>query len=76
MIPNGGRWYYIAVKKLSAFSKGITSKNNSGCYCLNYFHWFKTKKKLESHKKVYQNKDFCGAVMCCENTKILHINQY
>ena len=32
----------IAVKKLSASLRGITSKNNGDFYCLNYLHSFKT----------------------------------
>ena len=36
----------------------------------------KKKKKLESHKKVCQNKDFCNIIMPPENKKILEFNQY
>ena len=32
--------------------------------------------KLESHKKVCVDKDFCNIVMSSENTKILEYNQY
>ena len=28
MIPNGERWYYLAVKKLSALLRGITFDDN------------------------------------------------
>ena len=35
MIPNGDRWYYLAVKKLSALLKGIKSKHKGDFYCLN-----------------------------------------
>ena len=34
------------------------------------------KKKLESHKKVCENKDFCNIIMPPENKKILEFNQY
>ena len=34
------------------------------------------KNKLESHKKVCENKDFCNVVMPSEDTKILEFNQY
>ena len=34
------------------------------------------KKKLDSHKNVYENKHFCGALMSSEDTKTLEINQY
>ena len=37
MIPNEEKegWHYLAVKKLSALLKGITSKYDVDCYCLN-----------------------------------------
>ena len=41
------------------------------CLCL-----FRAKNKLESHKKVCDNKDFCNIVMSSENNKILVFNQY
>ena len=50
----------LAVKKLSALLRETTSKNNGGFYCLNCLHSFRTKNKLESHKKVCKNKDFCN----------------
>ena len=33
---------------------------------LNCLHWFRTKNKLKSHKKVRENKDFCDLTMLCE----------
>ena len=67
------RWHYLAVKKLSELLRGIT------------FRWFLlpelpsflwNKKKLESHKKVWENKDFCNVITSSENTKMLEFNQY
>ena len=40
------------------------------------FHSFRTKSKLELHKKLYENKDFCNVVMNSEDTKILEFNQH
>ena len=37
---------------------------------------FRAKTKLESHKKVCRNKDFCNIIMPSENTKISEFNQY
>ena len=34
------------------------------------------KNKLQSHKKVRENKDFCNVIMPFEDTKILEFNQY
>ena len=59
MISNGRKWHYLAVKNLSALLTGITSKHYGNFYCLNFLHSFRTKNKLESHKKVYEKKDFC-----------------
>ena len=49
----------------------IMPKNAGDFCCLNYLHSFKTKNKLESHKKVCENKDCCGTVIPPEDT-----NQY
>ena len=60
MIPNSeGRRHYLAVKQLSALLRGVTSKNNSNFYCLICLHFFRTKTKLEYHKKVCKKKGFC-----------------
>ena len=71
-----GRWHYLAVKKLSALLAGVTSKNNGDFCCWKCLHSFRTKNKLESHKKVCENKDFCNIIMPSEDTKILEFNQY
>ena len=61
---------------LSALLRGITSKNNGDFYCLNCLHSFRTKTKLELHKKVCENKYFCNVIMPSADTKILEFNQY
>ena len=38
--------------------------------------FFYNRKKLESHKKVCGNKDFCNVIIPSEDTKILEFNQY
>ena len=63
-------------KKLSALLRDITSKNNGHFYCLNCLHCFRTKNKLESHKKVYENKDFWDVITPSKDTNILEFNQY
>ena len=69
-------WHYLAVKKLSALLRRKTSKYPGDFYCLNCLHCFATEKKIESHKKVCENKGFCNAVMPSEDTKILEFDQY
>ena len=76
MIPNGERWHYIALKKLSALLRGITSKHHGNIYCLNCLHSSAVGSKCESHKKVCENKDFCNVLIPSEDNKILEFNQY
>ena len=58
MITDGEKWHFLAVKKLSALLRGITSNHNGDFYCLNCFHAYTTENKLESHKKVCENHDY------------------
>ena len=58
MMPSGEGWHYHAVKKVSALLRETTSKNHGDFYCLNCLHFFRTKNKFESHKKVCENNDF------------------
>ena len=59
MIPNGegreakseGWWHSLPVKQILTLLRGITSKHYSDFYCLNPLHFFRTKNKLELHKK-------------------------
>ena len=41
---------------------------------MNCIHSFRTKNKLETHRKVCENKAFCKVVMPFEDTKILEFN--
>ena len=43
---------------------------------MTYLHSFRTKKKLQSDKKVCENTDFFGALMLSEDTKTLEFKQY
>ena len=45
-------------------TNSIIKKNNINDFCcVNCLHSFRTKNKLESHKKVCQNKDFFNIAM-------------
>ena len=59
MITDGEKWHYLAVKNLPGLLKGITSTHGKDFYCLNCFHSYRTKSKLESHKKICENHDHC-----------------
>ena len=74
MITDGEKWHYLAVKNLSALFKGITSKHDGDCYCLNCFHAYTTENKLKKHKKVCENNDYCCVEMSNEDNKILQNN--
>ena len=70
MISNDDGWHRFAVEKLLTLLRGITSKK-SWFYCLDCFHSFRIKSKLESHEKLCRSKD-CWS----EYTKILEFIQY
>ena len=73
-IADGKKWHYLAVKKLFALLRGITSKNNGDFYYISCFHSFRTKNKLKKHQKVCENHDYCDAEMSEEGNKILKYN--
>ena len=52
MITNCKKWYYLTVKTISGLFQGITSNHYGDFYCLNCFHSYRTKNKLEAHKKI------------------------
>ena len=74
MITDGKKWHYLAVKRLSALFKGITSKNKGDFYCLNCFQSYKTENKLKKHEKVCENYVYCYVEMPEEDNKILKYN--
>ena len=74
MITDVGKWHYLAVKKFSALLRGITSNHNGYFYCLNCFRVYTTENKLESHKKLCENHDYCCVEMPNEDNNILQYN--
>ena len=75
MISNGENWHYLIVKNLRGLLKGITSKHKEDFYCLNCFHSYRTKNKLEEHKKIYENHEYCHVEMPNEDNEIIKYNQ-
>ena len=59
MNSNGEKqWHYLSFKKILALLRRTTSKNNGDIYCPNCIHSFRTKTKLELHKKYVKIKIF------------------
>ena len=67
------KWHYLAVKRLSALFRGITSSNNGDFYCLNCFHSYRTLNKLKRHERVCNNHDYCRIDMPKEHEKIEYL---
>ena len=74
MISDGQKWHYLVVKNLLGLLRGITSNHKEDFYCLNCFHSYKTENKLEAHKKICQNHDYCHVEMPTENNNIIKYN--
>ena len=75
MISNGKNWHYLAVKSLSRLLRGISSNHNSDYYCLNCFHSYRTENKLNVHKKIWENHDYCNIEMPSPNNNLIKYNQ-
>ena len=73
MISNGEN--YFVVKSLSGLLTGITSNHKEDFYCLNCFHAYRTKNKLEAHKKICENRDYCRIEMPTKDNNAIRYNQ-
>ena len=74
MISNGENWHYLTVKNLSRLLRGINSNHDGDFYCLNCFHSYRTKNKLEAHKKC-ENRDDCHVEMPTNDNNAIKYNQ-
>ena len=74
MIIDGKKWHYLAVKKLSALLRGITSNYVGDFYYLNCFHSHRIEDKLKKHENVYKNNDYCYIEKPEEGNKVLKYN--
>ena len=74
MIIDGQKWHYLVVKNLSRLLSGITSNHKEDFYCLNCFHSYRTENKLEAHKKICENHDYCHVEMPTKNNNIIKYN--
>ena len=70
MISNGEKlWIYLKVKELSALLRRIASKYQGDFFVSIPFILLQQKKKLESYKKVCENKDFYNVIIAYEELK-------
>ena len=74
MISDGQKWHYLVVKNLSGLLRGITSNHKEDFYCLNCFHSYRTENKLEAHKKMCENYDYCHVGIPTKNNNIIKYN--
>ena len=74
MISDGKKWHYLVVKNLSGLLIGITSNHKEDFYYLNCFHSYSTRNKLEAHKKICENHDYCHVEMPTKNNNIIKYN--
>ena len=75
MTSNSENWHYLVVKNLPGLLKRITSNYKEDFYCLNCFHSYRTKNKLEEHKKICENHNYCNVEMPNEDNKIIKYSQ-
>ena len=74
MITDGEKWHYLVVNNLSRLLRGITSNHNADFYCLNCFHSYRTKNKLEAHKKICENHNYCHVEMLTKGNNTIKFN--
>ena len=72
MISDGQKWHYLVVKNLSRLL--LLSNHKEDFYCLNCFHSYRTENKLEAHKKICENHDYCHVEMPTKNNNIIKYN--
>ena len=74
MISDGQKWHYLVSKNLSGLQRGITSNHKEEVCCLNCFHSYSTKNKLEAYKKICENHDYCYVEMPTKNNNTIKYN--
>ena len=75
MITDGEKWHYLTVKNFSGLFRGTTSSHKEDFYCLNCFCSNRTRNKLEVHKKICENHDYCHVEMPTKDNNIIKYNQ-
>ena len=65
----------ISKIKIKGLLRGITSTHKKDFYCLNCFRSYRTRNKLEVHKKICENHDYCNVEMPTKDNNIIKYNQ-
>ena len=74
MFTDGEKWHYLVANNLSRLLRGITSNHHDGFYCLNCFHSYRTKNKLEAHKNICENHNYCHVEMPIKGNNTIKYN--
>ena len=74
MITDDEKRHYLVVNNLSRLLRGITYNHHADFYCLNCFHSYRTKNKLEAHKKIDENHDYCHVEMHIKGNNTIKYN--
>ena len=64
---------YSSNKIINVIKRSRGNKNGD-FYCLNCFHTYRTENKLEKHKRICENHDYCHVEMPNEDNKIIKYN--
>ena len=75
MITDGEKLHYLTVKNLPGLLRGIKSSHKEDFYCLNCFLSYRTRNKLEAHKKICENHDYYNVEMPTKDNNIIKYNQ-
>ena len=75
MITIGEKLHYLTVKNLPGLLRGITSTHKEDFYCLNCFSLYRTRNKLESHKKICENHNYSNVEMPTKDNNIIKYNR-
>ena len=75
MITDGEKWHYLTVKNLPGLLRRITSTHKEDFSCLNCFRSYRTRNKVEAHKKICENHTYCNVEMPVKDNNTIKYNQ-
>ena len=75
MITDGEKWHYLTVKNLPGLLRRTTSTHKEDFSCLNCFRSYRTRNKVEAHKKICENHTYCNVEMPIKDNNTIKYNQ-